>query len=111
MRVEAERHGVRVSVLCSGVIRTPILIGGEYERVNAPGPTREEFLKSWQRLHPMDADEFAKRVLKAVLRNNAMIIVPGWWKAWWYMERISPALSLRLSRRLLRELRKMESPT
>ena len=80
MRVEAERHGVRVSALCPGVIRTPILTGGEYGRINAPGLTSEEFQKSWERLRPMDADKFAKRVLRAVLRNDAMIIVPGWWK-------------------------------
>ena len=53
MRVEAERHGVRVSALCPGVIRTPILTGGEYGRINAPGVTSEEFQKSWERLRPM----------------------------------------------------------
>jgi len=109
MRVEAERHGVRVSALCPGVIRTPILTGGAYGRINGPGLTSEEFQKSWERLRPMDADKFAERVLRAVLRNDAMIIVPGWWKTWWYLERLSPTLALRLSKRLLKELRKMES--
>jgi hypothetical protein len=37
--------------------------------------------------------------------------VPGWWKVWWYLERLSPALSLRMSRRLLKELRAMASTT
>ncbi|MGZ8814711.1 MAG: SDR family NAD(P)-dependent oxidoreductase [Mycobacterium sp.] len=109
MRVEAERHGVRVSALCPGVIRTPILTGGEYGRINGAGLTSEEFQKSWERLRPMAADKFAKRVLRAVLRNDAMIIVPWWWKAWWYLERLSPALALRVSKVLLKELRKMES--
>jgi hypothetical protein len=40
-----------------------------------------------------------------------MIVVPGWWKAWWYMERLSPTLSLHMSKRLLKELRAMESPS
>ena len=44
----------------------------------------------------MAADKFAERVLRAVLRNDAMIVVPAWWKAWWYLERLSPALSLRV---------------
>jgi NADP-dependent 3-hydroxy acid dehydrogenase YdfG len=109
LRVEAERHGVQVSALCPGVIRTPILTGGEYGRINQPGVSEEDFAKSWERLRPMAADKFAKRVLRAVLRNDAMIVVPGWWKAWWYMERLSPALALRTSRRLLKELRAMES--
>lgn len=107
MRVEAERHGVRVSALCPGVIRTPILTGGVYGRISQPGLTDEEFLKSWERLRPMAADKFADRVLRAVVRNDAMIIVPGWWKTFWYMERLSPALSLRLAKRLLKELRRM----
>lgn len=111
LRVEAERHGVRASALCPGVIRTPILSGGEYRRINQPGISDEDFLKSWERLRPMDADKFAERVLRAVLRNDAMIVVPGWWKVWWYMERLSPALSLRMSKRLLKELRAMLSPS
>ena len=32
LRLEAERHGVQVSVLCPGVIRTPIMTGGVYGR-------------------------------------------------------------------------------
>lgn len=109
LRIEAERHGVRASALCPGVIRTPILTGGEYGRIKMAGVSDDEMLRSWERLRPMDADKFAKRVLRAVLRNDAMIIVPRWWKAWWYMERLSPALALRFSKRLLKELRKMES--
>jgi short-subunit dehydrogenase len=33
LRVEAARMGVRVSVLCPGVIRTPILQGGKYGKI------------------------------------------------------------------------------
>ena len=66
-------------------------------------------LKSWEQLRPMAADKFAERVLRAVLRNDAMIVVPAWWKAWWYLERLSPALTLRLSKELLRRMREMES--
>jgi NAD(P)-dependent dehydrogenase (short-subunit alcohol dehydrogenase family) len=36
LRLEAQAHGVRVSVLCPGVIRTPILeSGGRYGRLRA----------------------------------------------------------------------------
>jgi NAD(P)-dependent dehydrogenase (short-subunit alcohol dehydrogenase family) len=109
MRVEAERHGVRVSALCPGVIRTPILTGGEYGRIGQPGVTADEFLKAWERLRPMDADKFAMRVLKAVLRNDAMIIVPAWWRTLWYMERLAPTVSLRLLKVVLKRQREMES--
>ena len=109
LRIEADRHGINVSALCPGVIRTPILTGGEYGRINMPGVSREDLLRSWEQLHPMAADKFAKRVLRAVLRNDAMIVVPAWWKAWWYLERLSPALSMRVMKAGLKRVREMES--
>jgi NAD(P)-dependent dehydrogenase (short-subunit alcohol dehydrogenase family) len=109
LRVEAERHGVQVSVLCPGVIRTPILTGGEYGRIDLPGVSNEDILKSWERLRPMAPEKFAERVLRAVLRNDAIIVVPAWWKTWWYLERLSPALSLRLAKAMLKRVRELES--
>jgi short-subunit dehydrogenase len=110
LRVEAAGHGVRVSVLCSGAIRTPILTGGVYGRIKVENLSEEQMLKSWERLRPMPAGEFARRALDAVMRNDAIIVVPGWWKAFWYLERLSPALSLRLAtamhKRLLAEVAK-----
>ena len=37
LRIEARRHGVRVSVLCPGAIRTPILTGGRFGRLRMVG--------------------------------------------------------------------------
>jgi short-subunit dehydrogenase len=104
-----ERHGVRVSALCPGVIRTPILNGGEYGRINKPGVSNEDFLKAWEQLRPMAPEKFAERALRAVLRGDAIIVVPAWWKLRWYLERLSPALSLRLAKRVLKQTREMQS--
>jgi NAD(P)-dependent dehydrogenase (short-subunit alcohol dehydrogenase family) len=98
LRVEGERHGVQVSVLCPGAIRTPILTGGKYGR-KIPGISDEEILKSWERLRPMAPEIFAERALRAVLREDAIIVVPAWWKAFWYLERLSPALWMRVLKR------------
>jgi hypothetical protein len=35
--------------------------------------------------------------VNAVFRNRAIIIEPSWWKIFWYLERLSPALSLKLA--------------
>jgi NAD(P)-dependent dehydrogenase (short-subunit alcohol dehydrogenase family) len=96
LRMEAKEHGVRASVLCPGAIATPILTGGEFGRFNVSGLTKERMLEIWSRARPMDVDVFAERVLRAVARNEAIIILPAWWKAFWYLDRISPALSMRL---------------
>jgi NAD(P)-dependent dehydrogenase (short-subunit alcohol dehydrogenase family) len=96
LRIEAKRHGVRVSALCPGVIRTPILTGGKYGRLNMEGLSEKRMLGMWEKLRPMDADLFARKVLRAVAQNEGIIVVPGWWKALWYLDRLSPPLSSRL---------------
>jgi NAD(P)-dependent dehydrogenase (short-subunit alcohol dehydrogenase family) len=97
LRVEAKRHGVQISVLCPGAVRTPILTGGKYGRMNVPGVSNEKILGFWEAFRPMAAEMFAKRALRAVLRGDSIIVVPAWWKALWYLERLSPALSMRVA--------------
>ena len=107
LRLEAERHGVQVSVLCPGAIRTPILTGGQYGRICRVSD--EDLLKFWERLRPMAPEVFAERALRAVLRGDAIIVVPAWWKALWYLERLSPALSMRAAKVMLKRIRELES--
>jgi NADP-dependent 3-hydroxy acid dehydrogenase YdfG len=111
LRVEAERHGVQISVLCPGAIRTPILTGGKYGRTTIAGIGEKELLKLWEPSRPMAPEKFAERALRAVLRGDAIIVVPAWWKAWWYLERLSPALSMRVAKVMFKRIREMESPT
>jgi NAD(P)-dependent dehydrogenase (short-subunit alcohol dehydrogenase family) len=109
LRLEAERHGVQVSVLCPGVIRTPMMTGGRYGRIKLSGVSDEELVKLCERQRPMAPEKFAERALRAVLRGDAIIVVPAWWKAFWYLERLSPALSMRFAKVSLKQLREVES--
>lgn len=103
MRVEARRHGVHVSVLCPGAVRTPILTGGMYGRNN--GVTDSQLLRRAAAVRPLDPDVFAARALKAVLRDQAIIVLPGWWKSLWYLERLSPSLSMLGANLMLKRIR------
>jgi NAD(P)-dependent dehydrogenase (short-subunit alcohol dehydrogenase family) len=105
LRVEAKAHGVRVSALCPGAIATPILTGGKYGRMNLMGLSDAKILEIWAQVRPMDVDVFAEKVLRAVAKNEAIIVVPSWWKAFWYLERLSPELSFRLWGKMLERLR------
>ena len=108
LRIEAERHGVQVSVLCPGAIRTPILSGGRYGRIAVSGVSEAG---SSQGLGAIAADgtrEIRRARLRAVLRGDAIIVIPAW-KAFWYLERLSPALSLRLAKLALNRVRELES--
>lgn len=107
LRVEAAGHGVRVSVLCPGVVRTPILSGGEYGRNR--NVSRENLLKLGEALRPIEPGQFADQALRGVLRNQAIIVVPRWWKALWYLERLSPTLSMRTAAVALKRTREAAS--
>ena len=109
LRVEAKRHGITVSVLCPGAIRTPILTFGKYGRYK--GVSDEQLLKFWEPFRPMAPEKFAERALRAVLRGDAIIVVPAWWKALWYLDRLSPALSMWAARLTLKRIRELQSTT
>jgi short-subunit dehydrogenase len=105
LRIEAKRHGVRVSVLCPGAIATPILAGGRFGRLNVAGMTEADALAMWAITRPMDPDRFAEAALAAVARDQAIIVLPKWWKALWYLERLYPAASERVWAAVLAKLR------
>ena len=74
LRIEAATKGVRVSVLCPGVIRTPMLTSDAwrgYEQVSV-----ERKLKWWEQFKPIDPEPWARETLDRVARNEAVIIVP-----------------------------------
>lgn len=110
LRVEAKEHGVRVSALCPGIVRTAILTGGRYGRIKSDLDRRRMEVMARQ-LKAMEPGPFAGKVLDAVARNVAIIVVPGWWRLFWYIERLSPLLSMALAAWLLRRTQaELEAP-
>jgi hypothetical protein len=67
-----------------------------------------EIAQRFEPMRPMDPALLARRTLADVDRNRAIIIHPRWWRLFWYLERLSPALSARFGqatyRRMQREL-------
>jgi len=102
LRAEARSRGVWVSVLCPGVIRTPLLRGGRHGIFVGSIPEtrqRELFGEFFERLRPMPAAVFAQKALDQVARGTEIIIVPAWWRVLWWLERASPALASFIARR------------
>lgn len=102
LRVEGALYGVRVSVLCPGAIRTPILGGGRHGFL-VPGIDRERqsnlMRSAFEPMRPMDPKRFAEGVLKRLDRNQAVIILPTWWRLVWWLERLLPSFVLWMSER------------
>jgi NAD(P)-dependent dehydrogenase (short-subunit alcohol dehydrogenase family) len=105
LRMEGRRHGVRASALCPGAIRTPILTGGKFGRMNLMRATPQKIMEFWERFRPMEPAALAEKAIDAVLRNQAIIVLPRWWKAFWYLERISPDLSMKFLGMMLERFR------
>ena len=105
LRIEAAQHGVRVSALCPGVIRTPILQGGKYGKRLQPISKQLEY-QILERSRPLDPALLAVKALDALARNRAIIIIPGWWRIFWWMSRLSPSLMRYLSARTYRSMQK-----
>jgi NAD(P)-dependent dehydrogenase (short-subunit alcohol dehydrogenase family) len=103
LRAEAVADGIRVSAFCPGVIRTPLLLGGKHgvylENEDTRGVSEDEVRSTMRdaferKTRPMDVGVFAKKALDQVARNRPIIVVPGWWKGLWWLERLSPSLGL-----------------
>jgi NAD(P)-dependent dehydrogenase (short-subunit alcohol dehydrogenase family) len=105
LRLEARRHGVKVSVVCPGVVNTPLIEGGRYGRIKTGAANLAQLAKRGRHL-ALDPPVFARRVLRGVERNHAVIIVPGWARLFWYVDRAAPWICNKLVEALYRSLSK-----
>jgi NAD(P)-dependent dehydrogenase (short-subunit alcohol dehydrogenase family) len=85
LRIEGAPHGVKVSVVCPGFIRTPIYTSAEYIGID-----RDKLL----RLFPKGTspEKTATVILADVERNRAVIIPPRYMRPLWWMQRLAPGL-------------------
>jgi NAD(P)-dependent dehydrogenase (short-subunit alcohol dehydrogenase family) len=90
LRAEAVGLGVKVSVVCPGLIRTRMqdisTMVTELRDVNA--------LRRELKQHPvgMDADQCARAILRGVERNRGIIVVTAFARICWWLYRLHPAL-------------------
>jgi NAD(P)-dependent dehydrogenase (short-subunit alcohol dehydrogenase family) len=102
LRVEGADLGVRVSVVCPGIIDTPILatspvVNMDHEKAMALLPKR--------RMRP---ERCARIILRGVARNRATIIVTGLARFFWVLQRLSPGLVRWIWRMNMRRLRAIQ---
>jgi NAD(P)-dependent dehydrogenase (short-subunit alcohol dehydrogenase family) len=102
LRMEAVAHGVRVSVVCPGVIDTPILDKGNPPDLPAVTSVPDGRALLTQMIGPAyPAPSLAADVLEGVARNRAVIVTPGHARLAWWAYRLAPRLVLDLGPRRL----------
>ncbi len=99
LRAEAAHLGVRVSVLCPGFVRTAILDGGgKYGKMlfEIPPEQRDQMSAMIEKFKPIPPNIFAQKALNSVAKNKAIVVVPAWWKLFWWIYRLAPSLAISL---------------
>jgi NAD(P)-dependent dehydrogenase (short-subunit alcohol dehydrogenase family) len=99
LRVEGAEHGVNVSVVCPGYVKTAIFT--DSKNISIDRQNLEE-LQDWMGVSP---EECAKQILHGVERNDAFIMVTFFAKFLWVLNRISPDLVIRIMKSEYRKAR------
>jgi short-subunit dehydrogenase len=60
----------------------------------------------WERFKPMSPNILVKKVLNSVAKNKAIIILPSWWKLFWWINRLSPSLGIFLAQKSFQYMQK-----
>jgi NAD(P)-dependent dehydrogenase (short-subunit alcohol dehydrogenase family) len=104
MRAEAEAFGVRMSVVCPGLVRT-----GIFDAVEVIGADKEKVLKLifGSRKRMMSPERAARIIIKGVEDNRAIIIFPFLARFIWWLYRLCPNIFAPLSRKLVRDFIKL----
>ncbi len=58
----------------------------------------------WEKLKPMPPQMFSSRALDAIAKNKAIIVLPSWWRVFWWINRLSPSLGISLAQRQYRDM-------
>jgi NAD(P)-dependent dehydrogenase (short-subunit alcohol dehydrogenase family) len=100
LRAEASGHGVRVSVICPGVIDTPLLDRpnpSDLPRVGNFESGRALLERALGKAYPPEL--LARDVLAGVARNRPIIVAPHHARRAWLVFRAVPSLTIRAASR------------
>lgn len=106
LQIEAASFGVRVSVVCPGLVDTPILDSTKYVKLD-PDSIRKIAPEK-----PIPPRKAARRILSGVDRNQFYIVITATAHALWRLHRYMPVTSLRVGRvaaRMFRDRRVEEA--
>jgi NAD(P)-dependent dehydrogenase (short-subunit alcohol dehydrogenase family) len=100
LRIEGAAHGVKVSAVCPGYVKTSMFKDFKVIKID-----RQKLIPpNWSGVTP---EECAKIILRGVEQNRAFIVVTMFAKILWILNRISPDLVIWLMKRNLQKAKEM----
>ena len=89
--LEAERLGIKVSVVCPGLVHTKIFDDAKMVKLE-----REKALEPMLSVPGVSPEECARRILKGVERNQPIIVITFLAKLMYFLQRLSPWLMMKI---------------
>ena len=105
LRVEGADLGIKVNLVCPGLMQTPIHETTLFVNVDKEKLTKPKVIRSY-----MDPAKAADIILKGVERNKSLIIFPLYARLIWWLYRINASVFQFLFRDVLRSFRKSRLP-
>ena len=97
LRIEGAAHGVKVSAVCPGYVKTAIFTDSKF--INVDRQKQLEVIPEWVGVTP---EQCAKIILRGVERNRAFIVVTLFAKFLWLLARLSPNLVIWIMKKMYR---------
>ena len=99
LRIEAEAFGVKVSVVCPGLVDTPLLDTTKYVKLDS------DSIEKIAPEKPIPPRKASRQILRGVDRNRFYIIITATVHALWRLHRYAPRTSIRVGKIAMRMFR------
>ena len=101
LRAEGAGLGVKISVICPGFVQT-----GLYDAATVRKADNDEFYAQIP-FKRMDVTKAARKILRGVQRNKAIIVFPFHARVMWWLQRIHPSTMDLMNREAIKGFRKI----
>jgi len=101
LRHETEGLGVRMTLVCPGIVRTSF-----YDAIEIIGTDRDTYMEFMPR-RLISPDRAAEIILDGVARKKAMIVFPFHAKVLWWVSRFAPFVMNFINRKMVRKYRSL----
>jgi short-subunit dehydrogenase len=99
LRTELERFGIGVTAVCPGGVKTPIFENMKVKGFRKEATVPHDFVVG-------SLERAAKKIVRAVKKNQAVLVFTAFATATYGIKRFSPALTRQLNRAFLKHLLK-----
>jgi NAD(P)-dependent dehydrogenase (short-subunit alcohol dehydrogenase family) len=100
LRAEGTDLGVKVSVVCPGMVDTPIFEATTFAKIK-----KKEYLASFPKYLLKNATDTARVILRGVERNKAVIIDSLYCRIMWWTYKFVPGLTYYMNRKMIQDTR------